>query len=241
MADSNLGLGTDNPFLGRDNPYLQQIIDSASGDLVDNWNKVQLPAMNAAAVRSGSFGNTALDELNNFGAQGLQKNLGDLTSKLRFNDYSQQQQEYNWQKNYDLNKEQWNLGFDKSVYDTAFNQNQQNLQTGIGLLGTLNQFNTQDINNTTTQQNTPLSYWQQFLNSANGVGQGFGTSTGTVGTTSNPAATALGGAQLGSSWLNRNGSGSTPPSGYSSWDSYNYGNSGGGDSLGAAGTAKGWW
>jgi len=237
MADTaNLGLGSSNPYLGQQNPYLQQIIDSGSQDLVDNWNKVQLPAMNAAAIRSGSYGNTALDELNNFGAQGLQKNLADLSSKLRFNDYTQQQGMYQWQQNYDENKRQYEQNFDRGVYNDAYSQNQQNLQTGLGLLSMLNGWNTQDINNTTTQQNTPLNYWSQFLNASNGVGNGFGTSTSTTGTSSNPLATALGGAQLGSSWWNRgNTSGSSIPQ--SAITTANQSS----DPIGSLGSSQGWW
>ena len=243
MAEiANWGLGEANPFLGKDNPYLQSIIDLSSRDLVDNYNRKVLPASNAAMIKSGSFGNSGLQELERADAEGLQRNLGDLASKLRFNDYGQQQQMFQWDQGQQEGIRRFDLGFDRDVFNDAYAQNMGNLQAGIGLLGTMGGYTQGDITNTTNQQNTPLNYWSQFQNAANGLARGFGTQTTTQGTTSNPLATAAGGAQLGNSWWNRGGSGgNAPPSGYSNWDSYNYGNNGGGDSLGSAGTAAGWW
>lgn len=209
---TNLGLGgVQNPFLtGANNPYLQANIDASSADLVKNYNLAQVPAQNAAAVRSGSFGNSALGELAQQDQNILQKNLGNLSNSARMQDYSNQQQLYMQQQAANTAANQWNLGFDKSVYDSTFNQNQQNLQTGIGLLGTLSGYNNADNTLATQVQNTPLNYWSQFANQANAFGQGYGTSTSTQGTTSNPALQALGGAQLGNSWWNSSGGGSTP-------------------------------
>jgi hypothetical protein len=216
MADPyNLGLGTaaTNPYLNKANPELESIIGQVTGDLTKQWNLTARPAMNAAMVKSGSFGNSALDELDRNAQDQLSRSVGDATSKLRFNDYTQRQDMYRWQQQQDASNQQFNLGFGRSLNNDAYAQSMGNLQAGIGLLGTLGGYNTQDINNSTTQQNTPLNYWQQFTNAANGVANGFGTTTSTQGTSGNPFAAALGGAQLGSSWWNsRNGSGggSTP-------------------------------
>jgi len=177
-----------NPYLGVDNPYITAKVDQAQGDLVRNWNMTAQPAYNTAMANSGSFGNAGLQQLNENGQQNLQRSLGDISTNLRGQDYRDQQSMYQWDQN-----------FDRQVYNDAFGQNQQNLQTGIGLLGTLSGLNQQDIGNTTQQQNTPLNYWQQFSQGANSLGQGYGTTTGTQGTSSSPVATALGGAQLGSS------------------------------------------
>jgi len=211
MADPyNLGLGTTatNPYLNKANPQLEGIVGQVTGDLTKQWNLTARPAMNAAMVKSGSFGNSALDELDRNAQDQLGSSVGDAASKLRFNDYSQQQDMYRWQQQQDASNQQFNLGFGRSLNNDAYAQNMGNLQAGIGLLGTLGGYNTQDINNSTTQQNAPLNYWQQFTNAATGVANGFGTTTNTQGTSSNPFASALGGAQLGSSWWNsRNNSG----------------------------------
>ena len=193
MADTtaNLGMGG--------NPYLQNIIDMSSRDMVNNYNRSVLPAQNAAAIRSGSFGNTGLDEMNMAQQQQLQTGLGDLSSKLRFNDYTDT-------RNFNEGQRQFDLGFGRSVFNDAYSQNMNNLQTGMGLLGTLGGYNATDINNATTQQNAPMNYWQQFSNGASALGNG-GTTTTQQGTSSNPFMSAIGGAQLGNqamSWWNQN-------------------------------------
>jgi hypothetical protein len=230
MADPyNLGLGTTatNPYLGQSNPNLNGVVDQVTGDLTKQFNLTAQPAYNAAMVKSGSFGNSAIDELNRNAQGQLQQSIGDAASKLRFNDYTQQQQMYQWQQQQDASNGQFNLGFGRSLANDAYSQNMGNLQAGIGLLGTLGGYNQQDVANSTTQQNAPLNYWSQFSNMANGVANGFGTSTSTTGTTSNPLASLLGGAQLGSSWWN------SRPSSSSTGTSGSGGSSSGGDTS--------WW
>lgn len=190
MADTlDLGFGAS---ADAGNPYLQNIIDLSSRDLVDNYNRVVTPAQNAAAVRSGSFGNSALGELAQADQKNLQTSLGDLSSKLRFNDYTSA-------RDFNEGQRQFDLGYGRSLFNDAYGQNMGNLQAGLGIIGALQGFNANDITGATNQQNTPLQYWQQFMNGANAIGQGYGTTTGVQGTTSNPVGAALGGAQLGSS------------------------------------------
>lgn len=89
MADlSGWGAGTDNPYLGTSNPYLQQMIDAASGDVVRNFNLSARPASNATMVRSGSFGNSGLEEMARNDEKNLQGSLSDIATKLRFGDYT---------------------------------------------------------------------------------------------------------------------------------------------------------
>lgn len=238
MADlSTWGAGTDNPFLGQ-NPYLQNIIDMTSQDLLNNYQRSTLPATNAALVKSGSFGNSGLGEMQRADQETLQRSLGDNASKLRFNDYGQQQQEYNWTKNFGENQRQFDegtrrfdLGFGRDTFNDAFSQNQQNLQTGIGLIDWLGGRNASDYATGTTQQNAPLNYYQQFSQTANALGGQGGSTTTTQGTTSNPLATALGGAQLGASYFGSNSGGS----GGSTWDW------GGVDSTGYNSGSGSWW
>lgn len=168
--------------MATDNPYLQPAIDAAQGDIVRNYNLSTQPAYNSAMVRSGSFGNSGVQQLNENAQLNLQKSLGDVSSNMRNNDY------------------QFNNQFNRSLFNDAYSQNQQNLQTGIGLLDRMQAYDSTATGNATTQQNTPLNYWQQFSQGANSIGQGYGTSTGSQsGGGSNPWVSALGGAQLGSS------------------------------------------
>ncbi|RQO57033.1 hypothetical protein DBV14_09495 [Variovorax sp. KBW07] len=207
-----------NPFLGQNNPYLQKNIDAASADLVKNYNLGAVPATNAGLVRSGSFGNSGLQEMQARDADMLQKNLGNLSNTARFNDYTQQQGMYQWQKGFDQNAQQWGDQFNRSLYNDAFGQNQQTLQTGIGLLGMLGGLNQQDIANTTKYQNTPLDYLTQFSNLAGAAGRGGQTSTTTTpGGGSSPITSAIGGAQLGNAfgkWWNNSGNYGTSGNNY---------------------------
>lgn len=216
MADPiDLGYGADadntNPYLGAGNPYLQNVVDLTTRDMTDAYNRTVVPAQNAAALRSGSFGNSGLQELAQADARGLQTSIGDAASKLRFNDYTQQQDMYRWQRGLDEGQRQFDLGYGRNLFNDSYTQNMGNLQTGLGLIGLLNGFNTQDITNATTEQNTPMQYWERFANGASALGSG-GTTNTTQGTTSNPVGAALGGAQLGNSfqnWWNQSNGGNT--------------------------------
>lgn len=206
------GFGDQNPFLGSNNPYLQQNIDRAQSDLTRQYNLTTQPAYNSAMVRSGSFGNEGVQQMNDNAQRGLQTSLGNVDSSMRMQDYNQQQNMY-----------QWDQGFNRSLYNDAYGQNMNNLTTGIGLLGTLAGYNSNDLTNANTIQNTPFNYWQQFSNAANGLGQGYGTQTTSMGSSSNPALTAMGGAALGSrlynSWQNSN----AQQNAYNSGSQYNTG------------------
>ena len=180
-----------NPYLGADNPYLTKKIDQAQGDLVRNFNLTTQPAYNSAMVRSGSFGNAGVQQMNENAQRNLQSEMGDISTNLRGQDYQNQGAMY-----------QWDQGFDRSLYNDAYGQQQQNLQTSMGLLDRQQAYNVNDSQNAQTIQNTPLDYWKQFSNGANSIGQGYGTSTGTEsGGGSNPWVSALGGAQLGASLM----------------------------------------
>jgi hypothetical protein len=194
-----------NPYLGQSNPYLESSIDKAQGDVVRNYNMTTQPAYNSAMVKSGSFGNSGVEQMNANAQKNLQGSLGDISTSMRGQDYESQKNMY-----------QWDQGFNRSLYNDAYSQNMNNLTTGVGLLGTMAGYNANDLANANNIQNTPLNYWSNFANQANGFGQGYGTQTGTVGTTSSPLTSALGGAQLGQAamgWWNRQNPSTTGSSG----------------------------
>lgn len=179
--------------MATNNPYLQPAIDAAQGDIVRNYNLSTQPAYNSAMVRSGSFGNSGVQQLNENAQLNLQKSLGDVSSNMRNNDYQ-------FDRTLGNNQYQFENQFNRSLFNDAYGQNQQNLQTGIGLLDRMQSYDSTATGNATTQQNTPLNYWQQFSQGANSIGQGYGTGTASqAGGGSNPWVSALGGAQLGSS------------------------------------------
>lgn len=183
-----------NPYLG-ENPYLTSMIDKAQGDVVRNYNLSTQPAYNSAMVKSGSFGNAGVQEMNQNSQRNMQDTLGNISTQMRGQDYLQQQDMYKWDQ-----------GFDRSLYNDAFGQNQQNFQNATGLLGQMQGYNAGDITNAGNIQNTPMNYFQQFANTANSMGQGYGNST-ISGGGSSPLVSAMGGAQLGSQFMNQWGGG----------------------------------
>ncbi|MES2950288.1 MAG: hypothetical protein V4858_17230 [Pseudomonadota bacterium] len=207
------------------NPYLDKTIADSLGDTTRAYNMTQAPAYTSAMVRSGSFGNSGALQMQQEAERQLQTSLGRQANDMRTNNY------------------QFDQNFDRQVYNDQFGQNQQNIQTGMGLIGMQNQFNQQDLGFGKQIQNTPLDYYQGFANTSNSFGQGYGTSTGNTSQTgggSNPWVQALGGAQLGSSLMGgwgsgTNSAGNTPYNGTSGgWvgtpqQSYFYGNGSSGD------------
>lgn len=200
MADDSMwtgGSAASNPYLQQQNPYLQQMIDAASADVVKNYNLSAQPAFNAAMVRSGSFGNSAINEMNQQAQSQLQQNLGNLSNQMRAQDYNNQLGMYQWQQQFDAGNYWRDQDFNRATFNDAFNQQQANFNNGLGLLNMLNGFNQQDLNNATTIQNTPLNYLQQFANTAGGLGSGGSTQTINGNQQSDPVSAAIGGAMAG--------------------------------------------
>ncbi|MBP9131032.1 MAG: hypothetical protein KBF50_12220 [Steroidobacteraceae bacterium] len=82
---------TRNEYAGS-NPYLQQQIDASLGDVTRNYNLAVRPQQVAANVGSGSFGNSGLAEMQGEQERQLAGELGRVSSGMRFQDYTQQQQ-----------------------------------------------------------------------------------------------------------------------------------------------------
>lgn len=80
---------TVNPYATENNPYLTSQIDQAQGDVVRSWNQVQMPGFDTAMQRGGSFGNANVQGMASQGASDLQRNLGDISSRMRFQDHTQ--------------------------------------------------------------------------------------------------------------------------------------------------------
>ena len=195
MADTNLGFNgsgqspswaAGNPFLGQDNPYLQKTIDSTMNDMSRNYNLLAAPRSASSMAKSGSFGNSGLDQMNQNQLLNQQQAMGQTANNMRMQDYGNQQGMY-----------QWDQGFNANNYQNAFNNNLNTAKATMGLLGQANNANQSDITNSTNVQNTPMNYYQNFSNMANAAG-GQGT-TQTTQMPGNQLLGALGGWSLGSS------------------------------------------
>jgi hypothetical protein len=79
-----------NPYAGS-NPYLEQNIQNTMGDMARTYNQQVAPTMAATAYKSGSFGNTGRQEMEDESRNQLQQNLGRTSANMRMQDYGMQQ------------------------------------------------------------------------------------------------------------------------------------------------------
>jgi len=121
-----------NPF-GANNPFLTQAIDSASADATRNFQTTAQPAIAAAQRASGSFGNTAVGEMERNAYSDFGRNLGNIASGMRMQDYTAQQQ----LAENALNRTQANNQFNSSLSaaDLARNMAGQFQGQGLGMQG----------------------------------------------------------------------------------------------------------
>jgi hypothetical protein len=193
--------GSQNPYYGS-NPYMQGMIDTASNDVISKYNTVTRPQLDAAMARSGSFGNSGIQQMQGQALGDLTKNLGDIQNRFRFQDYTTQQ------------------GLGEAAANRAFQgyENERNRQLqGIGMAPQLAAqdyidaaalTNAGDAFNRYNQSQLDTDY-ANFLEARNypyqqlaPIASALGLNAGSAGSSSsntpgNPAAGALGGAALG--------------------------------------------
>jgi len=75
-------------FVGQQNPYLDTQISNAQGDLAKSWNTVAKPSWETSALKSGSFGNSAIGELAGNAQGNLANAMGRIGSDMRSNAYN---------------------------------------------------------------------------------------------------------------------------------------------------------
>lgn len=137
-----------NPYAGS-NPYLTQQIDAAQGDVVRNWNNVQKPQWDTAMQRSGSFGNSGVMQANQMAQSDMQRNLGNISSGMRMQDYTQQQQLGESAANRNLQAGQFNATMGENYagrQDSMFNQGQGRALSALGMAPSFAQQDYNDIN-----------------------------------------------------------------------------------------------
>jgi len=81
-----------NRYLDEDNPYLQQVIDSTTGDVTRAFNLQQAPAQLAQFAMGGAFGGTAHLQAMQESQRALAQELGRTASGLRSEDFNARRQ-----------------------------------------------------------------------------------------------------------------------------------------------------
>lgn len=92
----------------------------------------------------------------------------------------------------------------------SLGQQRLGLEGTLGVLDRQYQWGQGAINSANAMQNTPTNYWQQYSQGMNALGQNGGNVTTSGTAASNPYATMMGGAQIGSDLYNRYQSSQTP-------------------------------
>jgi hypothetical protein len=212
-----------NPYAGS-NPYLQQSIDSTLGDVTRNWNNVQKPQWDTSMQRSGSFGNSGIAQMNQMAQRDMQRNMGNIASGMRMQDYTQQQQLGESAANRALQAGQFNATMGENYagrQDSMFNQGQGRALSALGMAPTFAQQDYNDINQLQQAgaayqgQNQKLldNQYAQFLESRqypmqqlDVMGNALGRSYGQTNTTTQPGASTgsqiVGGALTGAGLYN---------------------------------------
>lgn len=209
------------------NPWLQQMGNTLSSQLQQQYQNTTAPALASQALAAGGYGSSRQGVIEANALNNLQKNTGDALTNLygqgyntglqydlglRNNQLGQTQAANSYDLGLRNNASQYDLGLrnndlqyaglDRQIYNDNMGWQLQGAQLGLGLLGQLQSGNALGQQAGGAIQNTPLNYWQNFNNQANSVGQGFASQSQSGGGGGNPLLGALGGAQLGQSIYN---------------------------------------
>jgi hypothetical protein len=172
------------------NPYMDALVNQAQGDVTRNYQNVIAPQLDALDARSGSFGNSGVQNVLGQSQYQLGQTLGDISTNLRGQDYANER-----------NRMQGAI----SLAPQIANQDYVDANAVIGAGGAFqnqNQANLNDqYNRWQEQQNYP---YKQLDTLGRGVGMNFGgtsAQTGDLGGggSGGMARGALGGAAAGAS------------------------------------------
>lgn len=185
--------GTSSASTAGQNPYLTQMGNTMVGQMTDNFNRRVMPSIASGAMASGGFGGSRQGVVEANAMNDLNTQIGGALSNLYGNGF-------NTALNYDLGLRGNDLGYaglDAQINQNNFNNRLAGANFGLGVVNQGMANNQAGINAGTNVQNTPMNYWSQFANQYNGIGQGYGSTTGSTSQQGNPVMGALGGAQLG--------------------------------------------
>ena len=194
-----------NPYASAQNPYLSEQIGYAQGDLTKAWNNTTAPQFDKMMSNSGSFGNSGVSQYAGLAAQGLQQNLGRVSSDMRssaYNKAADMSEAYAGRSDsmYGQNQNRMLNAYGMAPAFAANDYNDANALLGVGQ-------QMQGFNQAATNQNN--KWWEESQgfaqNQLNNYGGALGINTGTTSSTSTPnpstASQVVGGAIAGSQLL----------------------------------------
>lgn len=73
---------------GQTNPYLDSLVNKAQSSVVQNYNTMVKPQMESSMVKSGSFGNAGLQQMQGLQRQAAADKMGDIATQMYGNAYN---------------------------------------------------------------------------------------------------------------------------------------------------------
>lgn len=70
-------------YLNSGNPYMDSLVDKSQGDVIRGYQQSVIPQLDMIAARSGSFGNTGVDQQSLNAQRQLVSQLGDISTQIR--------------------------------------------------------------------------------------------------------------------------------------------------------------
>lgn len=168
------------------NPYMQQAIDSASSDVLRNYQRSVLPGLDMMEARGGSFGNSGVMQARQDAAHDLTGQLANMAGTMRMNDYSNER-----------NRQMQALGMAQSYANQDYTDAAQLLNAGGALQQDMQGQIGADYGSWQDAKNYPM---QQLGVMGQALGQKYGSTTTESGGSSvgSGFGGALAGAKLGS-------------------------------------------
>lgn len=193
------------------------MMQSITDQVTSNFNRNVMPQISQQMMATGGYGGSRQGVIEANAMRDMNQGLSNSLANLGL-------QDFNAQRGYDLGLRGNDLGYaglDAQIAQNNFGNRLAGANFGLNLFNQGMANNQTGINAGTNIQNTPMNYWSQFANQFNGIGQGYGSTTGSTSQQGNPVLGALGGAQLGSrfaqGWGNTAGSASDTANGTNFW------------------------
>lgn len=145
------------------NPYLDQLVQSAQGDVTKAYNESIVPQQNAMRARSGSFGNMGVEQAIGSQANDFTKQLGNISTQIRGTDYANER-----------NRMQGAIGLAPSIANQDYVDANAVTQAGAGF----QQQNQAQLSDAFSRWQDQQNYGQRQLDTlGKGLGMNFGSTT----------------------------------------------------------------
>lgn len=210
MQDYAISQGLQENALNRNQQTNMANAGFNAGDLGRNLGGAYTGQQIGMQGMAGLLGGAQFDA--NLGQQGQMFNAGQANQTSQFNasqgnglnmyNAGQGNQMLTQRRNLDQNQSQFDANLDRNIYNDNQGWMRQGQQDQLGLYDRVFGWNQGGVGNAGQIQNTPMNYWQPFMNGSDQAGQNGGTNSNNSTMQGNPYLGFLGGAQFGNGLYN---------------------------------------